>query len=200
MTAPARLRRADRRTQLLDAAAELLVERGAGGLTMEGLAVRAGVSKALPYTHFDNAEAVLVAVQRRETERIQQGMADAMAVHRDAEARLRAGIHAYFGLVRERGAILTVLSSATPAGSSAQTEAHNGDVAVAGWLAREFGVGEQPALLVAIVLRHALAGSLQAWSRRAATRREAESAVVAVALRLLAEARRHPEPLDLRSG
>ena len=167
---------------------------------MEGLAVRAGVSKALPYTHFDNAEAVVAAVQRRETERIQTGMADAMAAHRDPEARLRAGIHAYFGLVRERGAILTVLSSAAPANSSAQAEAHSGDMAVAGWLEQEFGVGEQPALLVAIVLRHALAGSLEAWSRRAATRRQAEAAVVAVALRLLSEARRPAEPIDLRRG
>ena len=55
-----RLTRAQRRDHLLDAAAELVGLKGVGAVTMEGVAARAGVSKALPYTHFDDATDLLM--------------------------------------------------------------------------------------------------------------------------------------------
>src|SRR3954467_8434261 len=62
-----RMRGDDRRHQLLDAAAQIIVDHGASAMSMERLASEAGVSKALPYKHFDNSEAVLAALYRRET-------------------------------------------------------------------------------------------------------------------------------------
>ncbi|HET6795150.1 MAG TPA: helix-turn-helix domain-containing protein, partial [Acidimicrobiales bacterium] len=61
-----RLTRQERRGQLLDAGAAIVVESGADSLTMEGVAVRAGVSKALPYQHFQDAEDLLTELATRE--------------------------------------------------------------------------------------------------------------------------------------
>src|SRR5205823_5613658 len=55
-----------RRRQLLDVAIELLSEGGAEAVTMEGVAARAGVSKALGYRYFDNADQLLLALHDRE--------------------------------------------------------------------------------------------------------------------------------------
>jgi AcrR family transcriptional regulator len=60
----------ERRRQLLDVASALLDEQGATAVTMERLAERADVSKALPYKHFDNADAVLVALYQRASVRL----------------------------------------------------------------------------------------------------------------------------------
>ena len=57
----------DRRRQLLDAAARIIVEHGSAAMSMERLGAEAGVSKALPYKHFANSDAVLVELYRRET-------------------------------------------------------------------------------------------------------------------------------------
>ena len=53
--------RHDARTAPGFAEALLVSERGFGAITMEGVAARAGVSKALPYSHFENAEALTSA-------------------------------------------------------------------------------------------------------------------------------------------
>ena len=62
----ARLRRADRRSALLDATIEIAVEYGAEAVTMETVASRARVSRPLVYKHFANAGEMLSAAYRRE--------------------------------------------------------------------------------------------------------------------------------------
>ena len=55
---------------------------------MERLAAEAGVSKALPYKHFDNSEQVLAELYRRETVGARaRGVAGARATHRPATTR-----------------------------------------------------------------------------------------------------------------
>lgn len=54
--------RNERRKQLLDVASKIVVDGGIGALTMEALAERAGVSKPVVYEHWDNSEAVGVAL------------------------------------------------------------------------------------------------------------------------------------------
>ena len=105
-----RLSKASRRDQLLDSAAELLLRRGTNGITMEGLAAQAGVSKALPYVHFDNAEHVLLELYRRELQGFGERVNAAVAQRKGVEARMRAAIHTYFDVVTERGAILSMLA------------------------------------------------------------------------------------------
>ncbi len=62
----ARLTAAQRKQQFLDVAAQLVVEQGADTVTMEAVAARAGVSKALSYRYFSNAGALLLELFERE--------------------------------------------------------------------------------------------------------------------------------------
>lgn len=56
------MRRSKRRAQLLATAREIVQKDGIGALTMSALAEQAGVSKPVVYDHFDNSEAVAIAL------------------------------------------------------------------------------------------------------------------------------------------
>ncbi len=185
MSHPARLSRADRRDQLLDAASGMLLERGAAAITMEGLAVQAGVSKALPYIHFDNAEAVLIGLYQREIAWIGERVTSAMAAQVDAEGRLVAAIHAYFDVVEERGSILSILAgpgSAVP--HLADAGSRTGNRFIAEILHREFGVTRRRGLLAAALVLGVLTGAVDAWANQEASRKAAETSAVAIAVHI----------------
>lgn len=57
-----RMKRENRREQLLETARMIIENEGVGALTMAGLSERAGVSKPVVYDHFDNSEDVVVAL------------------------------------------------------------------------------------------------------------------------------------------
>jgi len=63
MRAPAR------REQLLDVASELAAEQGFHAVSVEAIARRAGITRAVIYRHFDDLQALLEAVIERETSR-----------------------------------------------------------------------------------------------------------------------------------
>ena len=54
------MRREDRRAAFLGAAAAIVEEGGAGALTLDALAARAGVAASLPYAYFDSKEELLL--------------------------------------------------------------------------------------------------------------------------------------------
>jgi AcrR family transcriptional regulator len=58
--------RAERRERLLDAALDLLAERGFEALSIQTIAQRAGVNRALVYRNFANLQLLLLALHRRE--------------------------------------------------------------------------------------------------------------------------------------
>lgn len=60
--------RAQRREQLLELAERLVLEGGVPALTMERLAEEAGIAKTVPYSHFPNSSAVLLAILGRRWE------------------------------------------------------------------------------------------------------------------------------------
>ncbi len=64
-----RLRAPARREQLLDAATELAVEHSFHAVSVESVASRAGVSRAIVYRHFTDLQELLEAVIVRETSR-----------------------------------------------------------------------------------------------------------------------------------
>ena len=104
------MRADDRRRQLLDAAAQILVEDGAAAMSMERLAARAGVSKALPYKHFANSEAVLAHLYRRETEALGRAVWHALSEAGPDDDLIRLAIRVYFDEVSRRGPVLAALS------------------------------------------------------------------------------------------
>ena len=119
-----RMPASDRRALLLEAARESFAEGGYHRTSLEGIAERAGVSKALLYEHFSSKRelhAAMLEVHVRELiERINAALVDA----EPGEGRLRAGLEAFFTFLEERR------------GASAIMLRNTGDPDVAEWLAR----------------------------------------------------------------
>ncbi|MEV6604355.1 TetR family transcriptional regulator [Kutzneria sp. NPDC051319] len=67
------------RTQLLDAAAELLAERGVKGLRMADVAARTGVSRQTVHNEFGTKEALVTAVAAHTVEDFLEGVAQRVA-------------------------------------------------------------------------------------------------------------------------
>src|SRR5690606_7152100 len=68
----------DRRSSLLQAAADLILENGFDGLTMEAITDRAGVSKALGYFYFNRIDDLFHELFTREFEAIYVRMVPAL--------------------------------------------------------------------------------------------------------------------------
>ena len=60
MSVPRRMSREDRRSFLLETAAALVEQGGAGALTFEAVADAAGVTKSLPYAYFESKDEILL--------------------------------------------------------------------------------------------------------------------------------------------
>ena len=186
----ARMTREDRRDQLLDAAAEIVSERGIGAITMEGLAEQAGVSKALPYQHFDNADAALVALYQREINHLGGRVFAAVATISEPEDRVRAAIHAYFDVVEERGALLGALSSpGAGVASRADQRARVGVEFVAVLLVKPFGITGRKSRMLASMFLAMLGGALDSWAHGDGGRDRIEQAVAALIVAGLRDAR-----------
>ena len=176
----------DRRRQLLDVAAALLVDAGAGAVTMERLADRAGVSKALPYRHFPDADAVLVALYRRETSAIGVHMLRALeGADRDADL-VRLGVRAYFDALVPRRDVLVALTSP---GRAIPALADPDDVATrfaASLLERFHGLDRARAKTVAGMVQGAITGAAGTVLAGAGSRRRVEDALVVMIAAALA--------------
>jgi AcrR family transcriptional regulator len=182
----ARLDRSARLEQLLDVAADLVLERGMAACTMEGLAARAGVSKAVPYLHFENADGVLVALLRREMQRVADRVIEAVRVDGTPEEHLRASIHAYLDVVIERGAILAVLygpGSVIP--SLVDEHGFGSHEFVAGLLRRGFPLTRNQSSIAAAVLVGSLVGAVDLLKQRRVPRGEIEEGVYQAVCSLL---------------
>jgi AcrR family transcriptional regulator len=101
-----RLKRADREASLLDAAAKIVADEGVDGLTMEGLAARAGINKALPYRFFANRDAVLLALWERETQAFDAEIEAALAGAETLEDKLGAILGVWLDLLEAGGGAL----------------------------------------------------------------------------------------------
>lgn len=113
-TTPARTRLTadERREVFLDAAAATIVEQGVEALTMEGIAARTGVSKALGYRYFANREDVLIALFDRENLWIDDRIGTVAAEDASFEARLREIIEVFLDHMERSGRLLAVLRHA----------------------------------------------------------------------------------------
>jgi AcrR family transcriptional regulator len=106
-----RLTAVERRAALLDVAKELVVGDGPDAVTMGSVAERAGVTRALVYKHFDNRDAVLEALYRREAAALDRVMQEVvLGAGPGLEPKLRALVGvilesadrygSFFGLLR----------------------------------------------------------------------------------------------------
>ena len=70
------MRATERREQLLDVTTELIVERGFHGASVEAVAQRAGITRAVIYQHFGDRQALLETVVDREMTRAQSQVSE----------------------------------------------------------------------------------------------------------------------------
>ena len=93
---------ADRRAAILDSAREAFAETGYHETSLDAVAERAGVSKALLYEHFSSKRELYVAMLEVHVAELIERIAGAIAEAEPGEARMRAGLEAFFGFVEER--------------------------------------------------------------------------------------------------
>jgi AcrR family transcriptional regulator len=99
----------ERRDVFLDAAAAIIVEQGVEALTMEGIAARTGVSKALGYRYFANREDLLIALFDRENLWIDDRITALAGERGRFEDRLREIIEVFLDHMERSGRLLAVL-------------------------------------------------------------------------------------------
>ncbi len=102
----ARLTAAQRKQQFLDVAAQIVVEQGADAVTMEAVAARAGVSKALSYRYFSNAGALLLELFEREVVDLDVQIREAVGAADTFEDKIRASFFGWGAELGERGRLL----------------------------------------------------------------------------------------------
>jgi AcrR family transcriptional regulator len=91
------------REAAVSAAAALLSERGIAGLTMSGIAERAGIGRATLYKHFPDVEAVLVAWHESHVEHHLQLLGRVRDHVTDPGARIEAVLTTYAHAVHHQG-------------------------------------------------------------------------------------------------
>lgn len=105
----ARLSRQGRKDQILDSAGALILERGLSQCTLEAVAIKAGISKALIYRHFSAVEDLLKALLERDYRASGEDLSA-----KDAEnfqQRIRLGLIRAFNYCGENGAVVHTLLS-----------------------------------------------------------------------------------------
>lgn len=100
---------AERKEDILDAAARIVVRQGIAALTMATLASEVGVTSGALFRHFDTRDAILVALAQRTAEQLRADLVESAA--QDARAALGEFIRARLGTVsRAPSAPVMVLS------------------------------------------------------------------------------------------
>ena len=180
----------ERRHQLLDAAAHILVRHGASAMSMERLAAEAGVSKALPYKHFDNSEDVLAELYRRETSALGRSVWRALSDAEPGDDLIRLSIHVYFDEVGRRGPVLAALSAP---GSVVPVAADPGQAGVMFEVEvfnRFHGLDRDQAKAVAGMIQGAIVGATGTWLAGHGTREDLEDSLVVMITALIGTVRR----------
>lgn len=168
MTTGTRRTRAERGAQFLDVAAELLTSEGIEAVTMETVAARSGVNKALAYRSYTNRWALLVALFEREAAdleiRVDSAMERAGEVFAD---RARAALDVWFDKAAERdGLLLALLRAGSSDSPLEQRRRAWRDQAVESWgrkAAEALGLPLPTALDAAAIVLAGLQGALERW-------------------------------------
>lgn len=104
-TSRARLPRAERELQVVDAARSLFAERGFRDVTMDAVAAEVGVTKPLLYAYFGNKEQLYLACASRTGEALALAIDEAVAAAPAPGEALKAALRTFFAFVeRDAGA------------------------------------------------------------------------------------------------
>src|SRR6185369_13592044 len=100
-----------RRSQLIDAAAELIAAEGLPAASMKSVARKVGISEAMAHNYFPQRRDMLLALARRELHAMDVSRRNALAAGDSRQSRVMLGTLAYLREVAERGALIQVLTS-----------------------------------------------------------------------------------------
>ncbi len=170
-----RLTAAQRREHFLEVAGTLIVESGIESVTMERVAERAGVSKALGYGYFQNSDDLLAAVFDRELAELDRQVLGRSAGINDPAARLREIMAATFDVMSRKGPLLGRLLQNRASGGALETKRRERQRFVEDYFAQmmveEAGVPARQAAVAAAVWQAAVNGAMELWvTRRVSTR------------------------------
>lgn len=119
-----RIPASDRRVLILEAAREAFADGGYHRTSLDAVAERAGVSKALIYEHFASKRDLHAAMLEAHVTELLERIGIALAGAEPGEARMRAGAEEFFAFLEERR------------GAAAIMLRNTGDPDVAEWFAR----------------------------------------------------------------
>lgn len=105
-----RLSAADRRAAILEDALEVFSVEGFNEASLDDIAARGGISKALIYEHFDSKRDLQLALLDTFVHALIEQVVGSIAGVEDNEARLEAGIDAFLRFGEERPAGLRLLA------------------------------------------------------------------------------------------
>ena len=98
-----------RRAAFLNAAAEIVLEKGPAAVTMDGVAARTGVAKRLGCRYFENREKLVKALMKREMGLAGNRALSVLSPAPDLREILMVNITVWLQLVEERGPLLNRL-------------------------------------------------------------------------------------------
>jgi AcrR family transcriptional regulator len=169
----ARVPRAVREEQMVEAATRIFAEAGYGGASMEAIAAASGITKPMLYAYFDSKEGLYAACMERGERALEKAVAEAVLDATTPESRLWRGLVAVFEFFDRNPDLFAIGYPSGPiAGVFVQASAR-GRASMAGLLTGLFvdtavGAGVDPdAAREAEPLAHALTGAtiaLLAWS------------------------------------
>jgi AcrR family transcriptional regulator len=188
-----RLRRDERRAQLLDAARSVFVLNGYHAAAMDDIAVRAGVSKPVVYQHFPSKLDLYLALLDESIEALVATVQDAIDSTPDNHQRVAAAIEAYFAFVDEGSEDFRLVYESdltSSAGVRVRLDDANRQCAqaLADAIARQTDLAEPDALVLGVALAGMAQVTAQSWlsAGRPVPRSQACQLVTALAWRGLA--------------
>lgn len=170
-----RLTREQRRASLVDAAARLVATGGARTVTMERVAAEAGVTKAVPYAHYENAGELLADLFEREADELSTRVAEAVERCDGFEEKVKATVTTWFDYAMERGPLLQVLFSTDVPEPMAARRAARTEADRRLWvefIMAEAEIDRPTATVAATVLFTGGASLLELWIAKVLPRRE----------------------------
>ncbi len=90
-----------RSNEIIDAAEEVIFEKGINSATMDDIAQRAELSKATLYVYYANKDEILLAIQKRALDKLAQLFREAVKSHQRGLDQVRAIGKTYFNFAKE---------------------------------------------------------------------------------------------------
>lgn len=175
---------AQRREQLIDAAADIVSVGGIKAVTVEAVVAKLGVHRPIVYRHFANAEMLLEAVIERELAALEQSSIAALDGVVGFDERVTAAVTSWMEHFARNPAVMWIGLVQRPPNDAVRSKRREHNDRSMRFLTAEFtaeGLNRADAEIAAAALLHALVGIVRLWGRRRITRRVAIDRYVRIA-------------------